>query len=116
MLQDIQNESNKSDFTNLLSEVEEHYSKLISHIKTQKDVITSTIIKVKTAEIESLLKIRDNIENGIKKTKQFSNIVDNIDHSQIEKVLLFSSTLLKLFSQFSLKYIFPCKVCETSGA
>lgn len=89
LLQSIQNESDQSGLTQMLNQVEQHFSKLISQIKAEKDKIISTIIKMKTSEMESLLELKNNIENGIKKTNQFTNIVKNIDPTGLQKVCFF---------------------------
>ncbi|CAF4821811.1 unnamed protein product [Pieris macdunnoughi] len=86
LLQSIQSESDHSDLTQLLNQVEQHYSKLISLIQAEKDEVTSKIIEIKTLKKESLLELKHNIENGIKKTIQFSNIVKNFDHTELQKV------------------------------
>ncbi|XP_050667048.1 RING finger protein 17 isoform X2 [Leptidea sinapis] len=85
-LQNMQNENETTDLTKLMNTIDQHYSKLTSQIDKQKADVTTLLCKLATAENDSLVKAKAEVENSIKKAAKFSNAVKQLDPNQLKKV------------------------------
>lgn len=78
MLYNIDNETGpKSEVTQIIADIEQHFSKLCSIVQKHKQETIEIVTKVKSAEKESLLKAKTDVFNGLKKANQISRMISS---------------------------------------
>ncbi|XP_059053475.1 RING finger protein 17 isoform X2 [Achroia grisella] len=77
LLYNIENGMDSScESTQMIANIEQHFSKLISQIQLHKNKLIGVVTKYKYTEKDSLLKAKDDICESIKKTKAVMNIIN----------------------------------------
>lgn len=78
LLYNIDNETGpKSEVTQIIADIEQHFSKLCSIVQKHKQETIEIVTKVKSAEKESLLKAKTDVFNALKKANQISRMISS---------------------------------------
>ncbi|KAM3967121.1 tudor domain-containing protein qin [Aphomia sociella] len=93
LLYNIENKIGSCEFTQMMANIEQHFSKLTSQIQVHKQKLINVIIKYKYAEKDSLIKAKDDIKDAIKKAKSVINTIN-------------SSTDPKIFNKINLPVLY----------
>ncbi|CAH0399146.1 unnamed protein product [Chilo suppressalis] len=89
LLHNIENDTGStSELTNMISNIEQHFSKLSSQIQRHKHEIISIIVKLKCSEKDSLRKAKTDVENSIKVSRKILNVIKSIDVNKSKQLNL----------------------------
>ncbi|KAL4711424.1 hypothetical protein ACJJTC_016178 [Scirpophaga incertulas] len=75
-----------SDLTNIINNIEQHFSKLCSQIQKHKDNAIDVIAKLKHSEIESLKNARENIKSSLERSKKLLDLLKTTDSSILKQI------------------------------
>ncbi|CAH0752000.1 unnamed protein product [Diatraea saccharalis] len=94
LLHNIENDTGSaSELTNMINDIEQHFSKLSSQIQKHKQEVIGIIVKLKSAEKDSLHKAKNDIENSIKVSHKMLNIIKSTSDANKSKQLNLATLL-----------------------
>nr|XP_034828420.1 RING finger protein 17 [Maniola hyperantus] len=93
ILMKIDNDVTSSEYTTLLNNIEQHFSKINAIIQKQKDVITSKLLDLKNTQKESLKEAKNDVAEAIKKATTTLNTINSLNSK--EKIEVNMAALLE---------------------
>ncbi|XP_045767145.1 RING finger protein 17 [Maniola jurtina] len=79
ILTKIDDDLTSSEYTTLLNNVEQHFSKINAIIQKQKEIITSKLLDLKDTQKESLKEAKNDVAEAIKKVTSILNTINSLD-------------------------------------
>jgi hypothetical protein len=87
LLHNMENDTaSNCELTNIIKDIEQHFSKLSSKIQKHKKEVIDIIVILKSSEKDSLQRAKNDIENSIKLSKKVLNTINLISSTDQLKV------------------------------
>ncbi|CAH2085525.1 unnamed protein product [Euphydryas editha] len=86
ILTKLESETSSNEYTSLINNIEQHFSKLISIIQKQKDEIVNRVLQIKFNEKDSLDQAKQEIAEAIEKANNTVKAINSLDPKKLREV------------------------------
>ncbi|XP_050349474.1 RING finger protein 17 [Nymphalis io] len=86
LLTKLNDESNSTEYTTTISNIEQHFSKLTLIMQNKKYETINKVLQLKFSEQDSLIKAKHVISDALKKTNNTLNTINSLDPKKLKEI------------------------------